>query len=228
MERLCWLQFEADHDWFGAMPEFFKTYRQIKEKIITLRLPPASMIDEERLANQMNIGLTPVRQALRRLALENLVVILPRRGTMVADLNLADLQKIFELRVELETLAARLAAQRATPEQIAAVSRAQIPAGSVAISEAPGVVQSLAEFCKSKPAPKLPDGQLSLDGACAPAFVAKHPEASLKTVQPGNTVFLAFGVPAKVDEVCGLSRFKAPMCRGFRPGDTVPGVFMNY
>lgn len=93
-------------------------YRKIKDKIIALALPPASLIDEARLANELSIGLTPVRQALRRLALENLVVILPRRGTMVADLNFSDLQKIFEMRSELEALAAQLAAQRATPEQL--------------------------------------------------------------------------------------------------------------
>jgi DNA-binding GntR family transcriptional regulator len=47
------------------------------------------------------------------------VVILPRRGTIVADLNMSDLQKIFEIRLELEVYAARLAAERATPTQIA-------------------------------------------------------------------------------------------------------------
>ncbi len=93
-------------------------YRKIKEKIIALELPPAALIDEAGLAAELQIGLTPVRQALRRLALENLVVILPRRGTIVADLNFSDLQKIFEMRIELEALAAQLAAQRATLEQL--------------------------------------------------------------------------------------------------------------
>jgi DNA-binding GntR family transcriptional regulator len=94
-------------------------YQQIREKIVALDLPPASLVDEARLADELGVGLTPVRQALRRLALENLVVILPRRGTIVADLNLSDLHKIFEMRVELEALAAQLAAERATPEQLA-------------------------------------------------------------------------------------------------------------
>ncbi len=96
-------------------------YRRIRDKIVRLELPPASVIDESGLAQELEIGLTPIRQALRRLALENLVVILPRRGTLVADLNMSDLQKIFEIRVELEALAARLAAERATPEQIQAM-----------------------------------------------------------------------------------------------------------
>lgn len=96
-------------------------YSQIKEKIIALELPPASLIDEDELAKQLGVGLTPVRQALRRLAMENLVLILPRRGTLVADLNLSDLHKIFEMRIELEALAAGLAAQRATSTQLAAM-----------------------------------------------------------------------------------------------------------
>ncbi len=96
-------------------------YRAIKAKIISLELPPASLLNEEQLMEELGLGRTPIREALQRLALEALVVILPRRGTMVADLNLTDLKKIFELRVELEVFAAQLAAQRATPQQIAAM-----------------------------------------------------------------------------------------------------------
>jgi DNA-binding GntR family transcriptional regulator len=96
-------------------------YRLIKERIITLDLPPAALVDEAKLMADLGLGRTPIREALQRLALENLVVILPRRGTIVADLNMSDLQKIFEIRVDLELLAVRLAAERATPAQIAAM-----------------------------------------------------------------------------------------------------------
>ncbi len=96
-------------------------YHLIKEKIITLELPPASVIDEARLIAELGLGRTPIREALQRLALDNLVVILPRRGTIVADLNMSDLQKIFEIRIELETYAVRLAAERATSTEIAAM-----------------------------------------------------------------------------------------------------------
>src|SRR6266496_4014258 len=96
-------------------------YHLIKEKIITLELPPASVIDEARLIAELGLGRTPIREALQRLALDNLVVILPRRGTIVADLNMSDLQKIFEIRIELEVYGVRLAAQRATVAQIAAM-----------------------------------------------------------------------------------------------------------
>jgi DNA-binding GntR family transcriptional regulator len=96
-----------------------EAYRRIKEKIISLELAPAAPVDENRLMKQLRLGRTPIREALQRLAHENLIVILPRRGTLVADLNPNDLQKIFELRLEVEPFAARLAAERATPDQIA-------------------------------------------------------------------------------------------------------------
>lgn len=98
-----------------------EAYRQLKAMIVSLELEPASLLDEADLAARLGVGLTPVRGALRRLAWENLVVILPRRGTIVADLNAADLAKIFELRVELEGLAAGLAAQRAGVAELTAL-----------------------------------------------------------------------------------------------------------
>ncbi len=96
-------------------------YEALRDRIVTLRLPPASAIDEAALQQELGYGRTPIREALQRLSHENLVVILPRRGMLVADLNLADLHKIFELRLELEPLAAALAARRARPEQIEAI-----------------------------------------------------------------------------------------------------------
>ena len=94
-------------------------YRILKEKIVSLELSPASLLNEAELMAELDLGRTPIREALQRLALENLVVILPRRGTIVADVNMSDLQKIFEIRLELEVYAVQLAAERATPAQIA-------------------------------------------------------------------------------------------------------------
>jgi DNA-binding GntR family transcriptional regulator len=88
----------------------------------TLELPPAALLDERGLATRLGVGLTPVRQALRRLEWESLVVILPRRGTLVADLNESDLGRIYEMRSVLEPLAAGLAAERGGAEQRAALT----------------------------------------------------------------------------------------------------------
>ena len=98
-----------------------RAYQRIKEKIVSGAIPPASLIDEKALSREMKLGYTPIREALRWLALESLVVILPRRGTIVADLNASDLQRIYEIRQELLPFAFRLAAARATPGQILAM-----------------------------------------------------------------------------------------------------------
>jgi DNA-binding GntR family transcriptional regulator len=96
-----------------------KAYQLIRHKIITLELPPRSAIDEQALMEDLQLGRTPIREALQRLAAEDLVFFAPRRGIFVADVSLTDLQKIFELRIILEGFCARLAAQRVTNDQLA-------------------------------------------------------------------------------------------------------------
>ena len=95
-----------------------RAYLQIKEKIITVQMPPGSVIQETRLIEELGLGRTPIREALKQLQSENLVVVAPRRGMFVSDVAITDLQQIYEVRVELESLCARLAAQRITPEQL--------------------------------------------------------------------------------------------------------------
>ena len=96
-----------------------KAYHLIKERIVTLELKPLSVIDEQALREDLDLGRTPIREALHRMAAEGLVIIAPRRGMFVADISITDLQKVFEVRLVLEGFCARLAAQRATREQIA-------------------------------------------------------------------------------------------------------------
>ena len=95
-----------------------KAYQQIRHKIITLELPPLSAIDEQALMEDLQLGRTPIREALQRLAAEGLVFLAPRRGMFVADISLTDLQKVFELRMVLEGFCAKLVAQRATEQQL--------------------------------------------------------------------------------------------------------------
>jgi DNA-binding GntR family transcriptional regulator len=96
-----------------------KAYHLIRHKIITLELPPLSAIDEQALMHDLQLGRTPIREALQRLAVEDLVFFAPRRGIFVSEISITDLQKIFEARLMLEGFCARLAAQRATAEQLA-------------------------------------------------------------------------------------------------------------
>ncbi|MFQ5575915.1 MAG: GntR family transcriptional regulator [Anaerolineae bacterium] len=99
-----------------------KAYQQIKEKIVTVQMPPGSVIREAQLMQELGLGRTPIREALKQIQTENLVVVAPRRGMFVADITITDLQQIYEVRVELESLCAGLAAQRCTPEQLAAMT----------------------------------------------------------------------------------------------------------
>ncbi len=97
-----------------------QAYRQIEELIVTLRLPPGAVLSEAALTKQLGIGRTPIREALQRLAREGLVVILPRRGILVSEINVRSQLELLRVRRELERLMARLAALRATREERAA------------------------------------------------------------------------------------------------------------
>ena len=95
-----------------------RAYELIREQITTLKMSPGSPVNEQRLAQNLEMGLMPVREALKLLAHEGLVEITPRHGFYVADVNLPDLEQLSEMRLALESLSARLAAQRATPDDL--------------------------------------------------------------------------------------------------------------
>lgn len=89
-----------------------KAYQRIRRMIVTLELKPGSIVRESDLRNELDLGRTPIREAMLRLSLENLVTIIPRQGIIVTEIAITDLLHLFELRLSLETLAAQLAAQR--------------------------------------------------------------------------------------------------------------------
>jgi len=91
-----------------------QAYYRIRELIVTLELPPGSLVSERELMEQLGLGRTPVREALRTLARERLVDVYPRRGMFVSPVDVGDLAGLSEVRVTLEGHAARLAAERAT------------------------------------------------------------------------------------------------------------------
>jgi DNA-binding GntR family transcriptional regulator len=96
-----------------------RAYRLVEELIVTLALPPETILSEQSLAARLGIGRTPIREALQRLARDGLVVILPRRGILVSQINLKTQMRLLEVRREMERLMARGAAERATPEESA-------------------------------------------------------------------------------------------------------------
>ncbi len=110
-----------------------RAYELIWDKITTLALAPGTPINELELANELDISLSAVKEALKILIHDDLVVLAPRHGFYVADLNIPDLEQLSEMRLALETLCARLAAERATPDDLVVLKalreeQAKIPA----------------------------------------------------------------------------------------------------
>ena len=89
-------------------------YARILERIVSLEMRPGSVVNEAKLREELGIGRTPIREALQRLGRENLVRSVPHRGTFVTDVNITDLARITEVRVVIESHAARLAAEKLT------------------------------------------------------------------------------------------------------------------
>lgn len=96
-------------------------YGVLKEMILSLDLAPGAPLDEARLAKQLGLSRTPIREALIRLGSEKLVVQLSNRGAMVAALDLSDLRNYFEALDFAQRAVTRLAAERAQPEHMIAV-----------------------------------------------------------------------------------------------------------
>jgi DNA-binding GntR family transcriptional regulator len=95
-----------------------RAYSQLRDRIVTLRIAPGAPINEDALGREFEMGRTPVREAIQRLALENLVTVFPRRGTFASEINITDLAAISDVRVVLEGHAAQRAAERITPAQL--------------------------------------------------------------------------------------------------------------
>ena len=94
-----------------------KAYYLIRDAIIRLELPPGGTVNERTLMDELDVGRTPIREALHRLADQRLVEIVPRRGIFVTHIDLRDLGAISEVRTRLEGYAGRLAADRATADE---------------------------------------------------------------------------------------------------------------
>lgn len=94
-----------------------RAYKLLEEMVVTLRLEPGSVLSEAALATELGIGRTPIREALQRLAREGLVLILPRKGILVAEINPRKQLQVLEVRREIERLLARTGAARSSKEE---------------------------------------------------------------------------------------------------------------
>ncbi|MEA2287984.1 MAG: hypothetical protein QOJ21_4027, partial [Solirubrobacteraceae bacterium] len=89
-----------------------RAYAELRHRIVSLSLGPGAALREDALMAELELGRTPLREAVKRLALEGLVEVRPRSGTFVTAIEAADIVHIAEVRAELEAQAARLAAKR--------------------------------------------------------------------------------------------------------------------
>jgi DNA-binding GntR family transcriptional regulator len=108
-----------------------QAYLFVRDRLVMLDIPPGSPLNEEELGTALGMGRTPIREALKRLESERLVVAYPRRGTFATDVNISDLAHISEVRRTLEPMATAAAASRATDADRATLTelRAQLDAG---------------------------------------------------------------------------------------------------
>lgn len=95
-----------------------EVFTMLRQAILTGKLQPGDRLVERELAEQLGVSRTPVREALRKLELENLVTHIPRKGVVVSEISRKDVIEIFDIRACLEGLAASLAAQKATRDEL--------------------------------------------------------------------------------------------------------------
>jgi DNA-binding GntR family transcriptional regulator len=110
----------------GPMPESgmagpVLAYTSVRSWIVEGRMRPGERLIEQRIAAELNLSRTPVREAVRMLAADGLVVTERNRGAIVRRLDRQDVLDLYELRARLESYASELAASRATAEDIAAI-----------------------------------------------------------------------------------------------------------
>jgi DNA-binding GntR family transcriptional regulator len=99
-----------------------RAYRRLRESIVRGMLPAGRKISERSLASELGISAQPVREALRRLEQDGMVVTLPRRGTVVAEVGPAQLAELGRIRAALEGVACALAAERISAAEMAAIA----------------------------------------------------------------------------------------------------------
>lgn len=152
-----------------------RVYETIKDDIVALRLSPGSMIQEEDLAHHLGVSRTPVREALRRLHQEGLVKILPKRGTIVSSVSMSDVREVYQMRLALEPLAARFAANSIPIEEIQRVRELHLPPVESRIRDRPyrGLHWSIARYCGNR---RLEASLLSLHSDTARITMATDSE----------------------------------------------------
>lgn len=109
---------------YQYMPLRDVVFHTLREAIMRGALKPGERLMEIKLANLLGVSRTPVREAIRMLEQEGLVIMMPRKGAQVAQITEKDLNDVLEVRMGLEELAVEFACQRITREQIEKLEKA--------------------------------------------------------------------------------------------------------
>lgn len=131
------------------------SYQPLREVVCeTLRdavrrgiLQPGERLMEIQLAEDLGVSRTPVREAIRKLEMEGYVIMMPRRGTYVADLSIRDINEVFEIRTSLESLASGLASERITEDELEKLQRLLVEIGAcIKSGDMESIVRADTEF----------------------------------------------------------------------------------
>ena len=98
-----------------------QAYQAIKNDIVFCRLTPGKQVTQSQLIEQYMYGIVPIREALQRLAQENLVQAIPRSGYLITNITVSDIHEIYDLRLPFEITAAKLAVERGRDEHLQAL-----------------------------------------------------------------------------------------------------------
>lgn len=101
-------------------------FETLRKAILDGTLKPGERLMEVQMAEDMGVSRTPVREAIRKLELEGLVLMIPRKGAYVSGISSKDIADVFEVRASLESLAAGLAAERIGEEELEALNRMMV------------------------------------------------------------------------------------------------------
>ena len=117
-------EFKMDMDEYLPLRDV--VFNTLRQAILYGRLQPGERLMEITLANQLGVSRTPVREAIRKLEIEGLVLMIPRKGAQVAPITEKDLNDVLEVRLGLEELAMNYACQRVNEEQLEQIRLAQV------------------------------------------------------------------------------------------------------
>ncbi|MDA8062142.1 MAG: GntR family transcriptional regulator [Actinomycetota bacterium] len=114
----------------GSLAE--RAYFAVRDRLLTLAIAPGAPVQEDRLCAELGLGRTPVREAIKRLEAEHLVVVYPRRGTFATEIDISDHALIADVRRHLESMAAERAALHHTGSdaEVLGALRAEIEAAA--------------------------------------------------------------------------------------------------